>query len=185
MGFIEMFLIAVSLAMDAFAVSVCGSMVLAPENRQRGALRFGAWFGFFQFLMPVLGYFGAVSFSQYITEYDHWIAFILLGYLGMSMIREANDVCSIKKSYTAKEMMVLAIATSIDALAVGISFAFLNTDIWQASILIGIVTFVIAAFGGMAGFRLGAAIGKRANIFGGSVLLCIGIKILLEHMGVF
>jgi len=131
--------------------------------------------------MPVIGYFGAVSFRDYITEYDHWLAFFLLLYLGINMIREANEACHVKKDYSVKEM---AIATSIDALAVGISLAFLNTDIWSASILIGVVTFAIAAFGGLAGFKLGAMAGKRADVAGGLVLIFIGVKILLEHTGI-
>ena len=116
MSLAELLLLAVGLAMDAFAVSVCGSMVLTPDNRLRGALRFGSWFGAFQFLMPVLGYYSAVSFRDYITEYDHWLAFFLLLYLGINMIREANEACHVKKDYSVKEMAVLAIATSIDAL---------------------------------------------------------------------
>lgn len=179
----EMLLLAVGLAMDAFAVSICGSMVLTPDNRWGGALRFGIWFGFFQFLMPVLGYFGAISFREYIVDYDHWLAFFLLAYLGINMIRESTEACSIKKSYTTKEMAVLAIATSIDALAVGISIAFLNVDIWLPAVIIGVVTCGIAVFGGMMGFRLGSAVGKHANICGGVVLIGIGFKILLEHLG--
>lgn len=184
MGFIELLLLAISLAMDAFAVSICGSMVLSPADRKAGALRFGVWFGAFQAIMPLLGYFGALSFREYIVNYDHWIAFVLLAYLGSNMIRESSESCSIKKSYTTKEMFVLAVATSIDALAVGISLAFLNTNIWLAVALIGIVTFAIAAFGGMAGFRLGSTVGARANVFGGTVLVLIGVKILLEHTGI-
>lgn len=115
--------------------------------------------------------------------YDHWLAFALLLYLGVNMIREASEACSVKHSYTVKEMAVLAVATSIDALAVGISFAFLNTNIWLAAALIGVVTFAFAAFGGLAGFRLGSAVGKNANIIGGLVLIAIGVKILLEHTG--
>lgn len=183
MGLAELLLLSISLAMDAFAVSVCGSMVLTPADRLQGALKFGTWFGFFQFLMPVIGYFAAISFIEYITVYDHWLAFVLLAYLGTNMIRESDESCSIKKSYTVKEMLALAIATSIDALAVGISLAFLNTNIWLASVMIGVVTFAIAAFGGLAGFRLGDAVGKRANVCGGVVLICIGIKIVLEHIG--
>ncbi len=185
MGFIELFLLAVSLAMDAFAVSICGSMVLSPEDRKAGALRFGIWFGGFQALMPIIGYFGAISFIDYIKAYDHWIAFALLGYLGINMIREGldGDEEEVKSSYSTKEMAVLAIATSIDALAVGVSFAFLEINIWLAATLIGVVTLVISTFGGMAGFKLGAAVGQRANIVGGVVLLCIGIKIVLEHTG--
>lgn len=183
MGFLELLLVSVGLAMDAFAVSVCGSMVLAPENRFRGAMRFGIWFGAFQALMPLLGYLGAVSFQTYIVDYDHWIAFALLAYLGWNMISEAKDACDIRKSYSAKEMFVLALATSIDALAIGVSFAFLQTNIWLAITLIGVVTFGISVFGGLMGFKLGATVGKKANIFGGVVLICIGVKILLEHTG--
>ena len=183
MGLLELLLLSVSLAMDAFAVSICGSMVLTPADRTAGALRCGAWFGFFQFLMPLIGYFGAISFIDYITAYDHWLAFALLLYLGVNMIREAKEACSVKHSYTTKEMAVLAVATSIDALAVGISLAFLNTNIWLASSMIGVVTFAIATFGGMAGVRLGSAVGKNANIIGGLVLIAIGVKIVLEHTG--
>ena len=146
-------------------------------------MRFGIWFGAFQALMPLLGYLGAISFQAYIVDYDHWIAFALLGYLGWDMISEASDSCSIKKSYTTKEMLVLAIATSIDALAVGVSFAFLQTNIWLAVALIGVVTFAFSFVGGLMGFKLGVAVGKKANIFGGVVLICIGVKILLEHTG--
>lgn len=183
MGFIELLLVAVGLAMDAFAVSICGSMALSPDSRTQGALRFGIWFGVFQALMPLLGYLAAVSFQSYIVDYDHWVAFVLLAYLGWNMISEATEACSIKKSYTNKEMLVLAIATSIDALAVGVSFAFLQTNIWVAITLIGLVTFAIASFGGIMGFRLGSVVGKNANIFGGVVLIGIGLKILLEHTG--
>jgi len=183
MGLFELLLVSVGLAMDAFAVSVCGSMVLSPENRFQGAMRFGIWFGAFQALMPLLGYLGAVSFQTYIVDYDHWIAFALLAYLGWNMISEAKDACDIRKSYSTKEMFVLALATSIDALAVGVSFAFLQTNIWLAITLIGVVTFGISAFGGLMGFKLGATVGKKANIFGGVVLICIGVKILLEHTG--
>lgn len=183
MGFVELILVSIGLAMDAFAVSVCGSMVLSPENRFKGAMRFGIWFGAFQALMPLLGYLGAISFQAYIVDYDHWIAFALLAYLGWDMISEASDSCSIKKSYTTREMLVLAIATSIDALAVGVSFAFLQTNIWMAVALIGVVTFAFSFVGGLMGFKLGVAVGKKANIFGGAVLICIGVKILLEHTG--
>ena len=181
MGIIELFLLSVGLAMDAFAVSICGSMVLAPTERLKGAIRFGSWFGFFQFLMPVIGYFAATLFAEYIMQYDHWIAFGLLLYLGSNMIREAKEACSIQKNYSMKEMSFFAISTSMDALAVGISFAFLNVNIWTSSIMIGVVTFIISAIGCIAGFRLGSAVGKNANIFGGTVLICIGLKILLEH----
>ena len=183
MSLIEIILLGISLSMDAFAVSIATGISL-KDLRFRHAAKVGLFFGGFQFLMPVIGYFGAVSFRDYITEYDHWLAFFLLLYLGINMIREANEACHVKKDYSVKEMAVLAIATSIDALAVGISLAFLNTDIWSASILIGVVTFAIAAFGGLAGFKLGAMAGKRADVAGGLVLIFIGVKILLEHTGI-
>ncbi|MDO4177742.1 MAG: manganese efflux pump MntP family protein [Phascolarctobacterium sp.] len=181
MSIIELFILSVGLAMDAFAVSICASLVLAPEQRMKGAMKFGGWFGLFQFLMPVIGYFAATLFAEHIMNYDHWIAFTLLLYLGSSMIKEANEECEVQKSYTIKEMVVFAIATSIDALAVGISFAFLNVNIWTSSIMIGVITFIISAIGCLMGFKLGAAFGSKANIFGGLVLIGIGVKILLEH----
>lgn len=126
MGLLELLLLAVGLAMDAFAVSICGSLALAPASRFSGALRFGIWFGFFQALMPVVGFFCAIRFRSYIETYDHWIAFILLIYLGINMLREADaaDSCNLKQHYNIREMLTLAVATSIDALAVGVSFAF-------------------------------------------------------------
>ena len=168
MGLLELLLLAVGLAMDAFAVSICGSLALAPASRFSGALRFGIWFGFFQALMP-----------------DHWIAFILLIYLGINMLREADaaDSCNLKQHYNIREMLTLAVATSIDALAVGVSFAFLDVDIWTAAGLIGLVTFIFSMVGGLAGFRLGERIGSRATLVGGCVLIIIGTKILLEHTG--
>mgnify|MGYP000186578617 CR=1 FL=1 len=135
MGLLELLLLAVGLAMDAFAVSICGSLALAPASRFSGALRFGIWFGFFQALMPVVGFFCAIRFRSYIETYDHWIAFILLIYLGINMLREADaaDSCNLKQHYNIREMLTLAVATSIDALAVGVSFAFLDVDIWTAA----------------------------------------------------
>ena len=175
MGLLELLLLAVGLAMDAFAVSICGSLALAPASRFSGALRFGIWFGFFQALMPVVGFFCAIRFRSYIETYDHWIAFILLIYLGINMLREADaaDSCNLKQHYN----------TSIDALAVGGSFAFLDVDIWTAAGLIGLVTFIFSMVGGLAGFRLGERIGSRATLVGGCVLIIIGTKILLEHTG--
>lgn len=185
MGLFELLLLAAGLAMDAFAVSICGSLALAPVSRFDGALRFGIWFGFFQALMPVVGFFCAISFREYIEAYDHWIVFLLLTYLAFNMLREAAaaDSCDLKQHYNVGEMLTLAVATSIDALAVGVSFAFLDVDIWTAAALIGIVTFIFSMVGGLAGFRLGERIGSRATMMGGCVLLIIGIKILLEHTG--
>ncbi len=173
----ELLLLAVGLAMDAFTVSICGSLALAPASRFGGARRFGIWFGFFQALMPVLGFFCAIRFRAYIEAYDHWIAFALLVYLGIKMLREAEtaDSCDLKQHYNIREMLTLAVATSIDALAVGVS--------WSAAGLIGLVTFIFSMAGGLAGFRLGERIGSRATLAGGCVLIIIGTKILLEHTG--
>ena len=183
--FLNSALLGVGLAMDAFAVSICGSLALAPASRFSGALRFGIWFGFFQALMPVVGFFCAIRFRSYIETYDHWIAFILLIYLGINMLSEADaaDSCNLKQHYNIREMLTLAVATSIDALAVGVSFAFLDVDIWTAAGLIGLVTFIFSMVGGLAGFRLGERIGSRATLVGGCVLIIIGTKILLEHTG--
>ena len=155
MGLLELLLLAVGLAMDAFAVSICGSLALAPASRFSGALRFGIWFGFFQALMPVVGFFCAIRFRSYIETYDHWIAFILLIYLGINMLREADaaDSCNLKQHYNIREMLTLAVATSIDALAVGVSFAFLDVDIWTAAGLIGLVTFIFSMVGSAAELR--------------------------------
>ena len=183
MGLAELFLLAVSLAMDAFSVSICGSMALQPSSRMKGALSFGSWFGAFQFLMPVLGYFAAFWARSYIVAYDHWIAFFLLGYIGIGMIREAGGACEVIKSYGWRRMLTLALATSIDALAVGVGFAFLDVNIWTSSLLIGVVTFIISFAGGIAGFRLGDACRTKAELAGGGVLCLLGTKILLEGLG--
>ena len=144
MGIVELLLIGVSLAMDAFSVSVCGSLALAPSSRFLGALRFGAWFGAFQIIMPVIGYWAAYRAVGYIEAYDHWIAFFLLMYIGLNMIWEAGDETEPVESYSVKQMFLLAVATSIDALAVGVSFAMLDVNIWTSALLIGIVTFCIS-----------------------------------------
>ena len=184
MSLIEIILIGIGLSMDAFAVSICGSMVLAPKDRFKGALRFGLWFGFFQMLMPVLGFFTAGTFYEYIKNYDHWVALLLLLYLGGNMIWESREGGEppTQKSYGFRRMLLLAVATSIDALAVGVSFACLQVDIWQSIGIIGIITFGFSFFGGLLGFQLGALVGRRANLVGGLVLVGIGIKVLLEHI---
>jgi len=180
---LEVFLLGVSLAMDAFSVSICGSMVLSPASRFKGAVTFGAWFGAFQIIMPVLGYFAASWARSYIEAYDHWIAFLLLMYIGIGMIQERNKEQEAIESYSAKKMFLLAVATSIDALAVGVSFAFLDVDVWTSSLIIGVVTFFISFAGGIFGFKLGEKMQSWANLAGGCVLCLIGIKILLEHLG--
>lgn len=185
MSLLELLLIATGLAMDAFAVSICGSMVLEPEHRLKGALRFGAWFGFFQGIMPLIGFFCGISFRSHIEEYDHWVAFVLLCYLGINMLIQSRsaDCCDIRQKYSFRDMLTLSVATSIDALAIGISFAFLNVDIVEAAIIIGLVTFALATMGAIAGCKLGERIGSRATAIGGAVLIIIGTKILLEHTG--
>ena len=183
MGFFELLLIAVGLAMDAFSVSICGSLALAPSSRTAGAFRFGVWFGVFQALMPVIGYWTAYWAVEYIESYDHWIAFFLLLYIGINMIREAGEEEEIIESYSMKRMFLLAVATSIDALAVGVSFAVLDVNIWTSSLLIGAVTFIISFLGGTIGFRLGERFRGCATRAGGLILCLIGLKVLLEHTG--
>ena len=183
MGFFELLLIAVSLAMDAFSVSICGSLALSPSSRFAGAVKFGAWFGAFQFLMPVIGYWTAYWAVEYIEAYDHWIAFFLLLYIGINMIREAGEDAEVIESYGVKRMFLLAVATSIDALAVGVSFAVLDVNIWTSSLLIGVVTFIISFLGGTIGFKLGERFRNHATRTGGLVLCLIGLKVLLEHTG--
>ena len=182
MGIGTIILLAVGLAMDAFAVSICGGITIPAFSRVKGGIKFGLWFGFFQALMPLIGYFLGAKFAGEIAAYDHWIAFILLCYLGITMIREANDSCTYVKGYGIKEMTMLAIATSIDALAVGVSFAFLNVDIWSSAFIIGLVTFVISFIGCVFGSAIGTLWKKKAEIAGGLILIIIGLEILYEHL---
>jgi len=183
MGFLELLLVAISLAMDAFSVSICGSMALKPESRLRGALTFGSWFGAFQFIMPALGYFAAYWAREYIMSYSHWVGFLLLMYIGVGMLRESTEDVEPLESYSVQRMSMLALATSIDALAVGVSLALTDANIWVSSAVIGAVCFAISFFGGIAGFRLGDKLHTQAEIVGGSVLCLIGLKILLEGLG--
>ena len=183
MGIAALFIMAVGLAMDAFSVSICGSLALAPSSRFAGAVKFGAWFGLFQFLMPVIGFWTASWAVEYIEAYDHWIAFFLLLYIGINMIREAGEEAEVIESYSVKRMFLLAVATSIDALAVGVSFAVLDVNIWTSSLLIGVVTFFISFLGGTVGFKLGEHFRSHATRAGGLILCLIGLKVLLEHTG--
>lgn len=184
MSAIELFLIAVGLAMDAFAVSICKGLAM-DKIKQRDALIIALWFGFFQAFMPVIGFLLGVGFRAQITAVDHWIAFVLLTLIGLNMIREAlgkKDEAA-DASVQFKTMLVLAIATSIDALAIGVTFAFLQVNIILAVAIIGFVTFVIS----LAGVKIGNVFGERykakAEIAGGVILILLGIKILLEHLG--
>ena len=185
MGMFELFLIAVGLAMDAFAVAVCKGLSIRTL-KVRQALLVGLWFGLFQGLMPAIGYFLGSHFAHLIEAVDHWIAFVLLAIIGGNMIREAikgdEECCDPSLSFGV--MFMLAGATSIDALAVGVTFAFLGVNILAAVILIAVVTFVISAAGTKIGNLFGARYKSKAELFGGAVLVLMGIKILLEHLGV-
>jgi len=172
--------------MDAFAVSI-GKGLSVDKVKIKHMLIVGAYFGGFQALMPVIGYYLGSSFSKYITAIDHWIAFGLLVLIGANMIREAikgDDNRENKNEFGFKSMILLAIATSIDALAVGISFAFLNVQILYSALLIGIITFVISALGIKFGKVIGSKFESKAQIIGGIILILIGIEILLSHLGI-
>lgn len=184
MSLFELFLIACGLSMDAFAVSVCKGLSV-KKTTFRQSLTAGLWFGGFQAGMPLLGYLLGVSFSSLITSIDHWIAFALLAIIGGNMIRESfspDECCD--GSFSSRVMFPLAVATSIDALAVGITFAFLKVSIVPAVSFIGVITFLLSA----AGLKIGNVFGSRwrskAEFAGGLVLILLGTKILLEHLGI-
>lgn len=188
MGIIELLLIAVGLSMDAFAVSVCKGLA-TQKLSPRHYLITGLWFGGFQALMPLIGYFLGSAFEQYITAIDHWVAFILLGIIGVNMIKESfsKEVDDCGDSFAAKTMAVMAIATSIDALAVGITFAFMINSVSHlifAVSAIGIITFTLSAIGIKVGNLFGTRYKSKAELAGGIILILIGIKILLEGIGV-
>lgn len=186
---IELFLIGVGLSMDAFAVSICKGLGMNKINKKQ-AFTIGLYFGGFQALMPLIGWFLGIRFQQYITSIDHWIAFILLVCIGGKMVVEAvrdkDDEVVEKKDQPLnhKEMFLLAVATSIDALAVGITFAFLATPIIEAIVIIGCTTFVLSIVGVIVGNFFGTRYKKKAEIIGGIILILIGLKILLEHLGI-
>lgn len=184
MGLIELFLIAVGLSMDAFAVSVCKGLAM-PKCTFKKAAIVGLWFGGFQALMPAIGYILGAQFQEAIASIDHWIAFVLLALIGGNMIREAldNDEEEADASLDVKTMFLLAVATSIDALAIGITFAFLKVNIIPAVCFIGSVTFIISFAGVKIGNVFGARYKNKAEIVGGIILILLGLKILLEHLG--
>lgn len=184
MDLIELFLIAVGLSMDAFAVSVCKGLAM-PKCTFKKAAIVGLWFGGFQALMPAIGYVLGAQFQEAIASIDHWIAFVLLALIGGNMIHEAldNDEEEADASLDVKTMFLLAVATSIDALAIGITFAFLKVNIIPAVCFIGIVTFIISFAGVKIGNVFGARYKNKAEIVGGVILILLGLKILLEHLG--
>lgn len=187
--FITVFLTGIGLSMDAFAVAICKGLKMQKINyKQMGLI--ALFFGGFQALMPLIGWILGNSFKSYIEGFDHWVAFILLSFIGGKMIYEAfqseDDDCG---CFDIKELLMMAIATSIDALAVGIAFAIDGINTWAnillAILIIGITTFVLSAIGVMIGHKFGAVYKSKAEFAGGVILIFIGIKILLEHLGVF
>ena len=184
MSFWEILLLAVGVSMDAFAVSI-GKGLSTKRVTLREVLTVGLWFGGFQALMPVIGYYLGFSFADLVEKIDHWIAFGLLALIGINMIREAvgkGEEGPSDASFGFRSMLVLAIATSIDALAIGVSFAFLQTPLWSSILIIGITTFLFSALGLLIGKKVGDRFHKGAEIFGGLILITIGLKILIEHL---
>ena len=186
MSLLELFFIAIGLSMDAFAVSVCKGLSMRGISF-RNALIVGLYFGIFQAGMPLIGYFLGQQFSGFIMGYDHWVAFFLLSVIGVNMIRESRscaDEGQIDASLTPRAMLPLAVATSIDALAVGVSFAFLQTPIAPAVSLIGVTTLLLSMLGVKIGNVFGVRFKSHAELTGGVVLILLGLKILLEHTGI-
>ena len=175
--------LAVGLAMDAFAVSICKGLAMREKVLKKGII-VGLWFGGFQALMPTIGFFLGTQFKDQITSIDHWIAFVLLGLIGINMVKEAlsNDEEQADDSIAVKEMFMLAVATSIDALAVGITFAFLNVHIVSAALMIGVCTFLISFAGVKIGNIFGTKYKSKAELAGGIILILLGFKILFEHL---
>ena len=179
----ELIIIAIGVSMDAFAVSICKGLSvqkIRPKHMGLTAL----WFGGFQALMPLLGYLLGVSFADFVSNVDHWIAFVLLGIIGGNMIKEScvkDDECEYDPDFSFRTMLALAIATSIDALAIGVSFAFLHVDIWRAILLIGLTTGTFSAVGVLIGKFFGCRYKSKAEFTGGFILVAMGLKILLEH----
>ena len=199
MSLIELFILAVGLSMDAFAVAICKGLSLRKVSLKE-CTKVGLYFGGFQAGMPLIGFILGVQFKDYITSIDHWIAFILLSFIGINMIREAmnkdedESIVNLAEAAVGEEevnelgfknMVMLAIATSIDALAVGVTFAFLQVDIVPAVLFIGIVTFALSAIGVKIGNVFGTKYKSKAEATGGIILILIGLKILFEHLGIF
>lgn len=185
MSILELFITAVGLSMDAFAVAVTKGLSMRKMNWKHAVI-IGLYFGVFQALMPLIGYLLGVNFTDYITTFDHWIAFLLLGVIGANMIKESFDRKEedADASIAFRVMMLLALATSIDALAVGISFAFLRVNILAAIAFIGIITFLLSTVGVKIGNVFGARYKSKAEFAGGLILILMGLKILLEHLGI-
>lgn len=182
MSLLELFIIAVGLSMDAFAVAICKGLSV-QQLKPRHALITGLYFGGFQALMPLIGYLLGVRFESFITSFDHWIAFVLLALIGLNMIKESREESEcLNDAFDFKTMLPLALATSIDALAVGVTFAFLQVNIAPAVSFIGVITFVLSALGVKMGHVFGSKYKSRAELAGGAILILMGIKILIEHL---
>ena len=190
MGFLELVLLAVGLSMDACAVSICKGLAMKKAGLREGAIC-GVWFGGFQALMPLIGFFLGTLFAEAIEAFDHWVAFVLLAIIGINMLKDAfeKEDCGCEDcgcdDLSAKKMFVMAVATSIDALAVGISLAMAgNVNIFAAVVLIGVITFAMSAAGVKVGNVFGSRFEKKAQMAGGIILILLGLKILLEHLGI-
>ena len=183
MGILELFIIAVGVSMDSFAVSICGSLDINKNLRFQSALRFGLWFGICQGMMPIFGYYGAFGFRKYVEEYEYWIVFLVLVNLGLDMIRDVikGEKVPANESFNNLKMFSLGIATSIDALAIGAGFALIKVNVWTAALIIGLVTFLFSFIGGYFGVDLGNKVGTKATAIGGIVLIGMGLVVLLKH----
>lgn len=182
MGIFELLIIAVGVSMDAFAVSICKGLS-TRKIKPSDAVSAGLWFGGFQALMPLIGYYLGVSFADFVSDVDHWIAFVLLGIIGAKMIKESleTESCELSADFSCRSMLPMAIATSIDALAVGVSLAFLRAEIWSSIAMIGVTTALFSVFGVYIGSAFGCRFKSKAEFAGGLILCLIGLKILLEH----
>ena len=185
MGVIEILLISIGLAMDAFAVSICKGLSMKKKNWKKAGI-IGLYFGIFQAGMPLIGYFLGSTFANFVINVDHWIAFILLGFIGVNMIKEAlsKECDSLNDNVDFKTMIILAIATSIDALAIGVTFAFLKVNVVLAVSSIGIITCILSVVGVKIGNVFGDKYENKAQFAGGLILILLGTKILLEHIGI-
>ena len=185
MSLLSLFIIAVGLSMDACAVAICKGLAM-QKSPWKKAMLVGLWFGGFQGLMPAIGYVLGSQFERYIVSIDHWIAFVLLCFIGGNMIKESlsKDEEEADASLAVKDMFLLAVATSIDALAVGVTFAFLQVQIIAAVSFIGVITFILSTLGVKVGNIFGAKFKSKAELAGGIILIVMGTKILLEHLGI-
>ena len=185
MGIFEIIIISIGLAMDAFAVSICKGLSMIKLN-WKNAIIISLYFGIFQGVMPIIGYSLGTTLSGLVENIDHWIIFILLSIIGINMIQESfnNKEENTDENISIKTMFILAFATSIDALAVGITFAFFKINLLLSVILIGVITFVVSLIGVRIGNKFGDKYKNKAKLFGGAILISIGIKVLLEHLSI-